>query len=281
MMLDMDAVRLFVLAVDFGGLTRAAEVAGTVQPVVSNKIRSLETKLGRKLLERSPRFLRLTQDGAIFLDRARALLLAHDMAAQVSVPPNVKFTIGISDHALGMELEPVLQRIMSVLPLGAMLEVRSDLSRPLRAAFEAGQFDAVIVRREAGGTEGEILGKDKLGWRGINGFELPRGIPVPLATLGLACGVRGAAVKVLQDTGRSWREAFIGGSCSVLLSAVRAGIGIAPMGDAGCGGTPDVGPSLGLPKLPTSEIVLFGRSGSPLRSEIMRALSAGVRATLN
>jgi hypothetical protein len=73
---------------------------------------------------------------------------------------------------------------------------------------------------------------------------------------------------------------FVGGSCSVLLAAVRAGLGIAPMGEAGCAGTPDVGPILGLPKLPVSEIVLFGRAGTPLKSEVLRALSAGVRSAL-
>jgi hypothetical protein len=52
------------------------------------------------------------------------------------------------------------------------------------------------------------------------------------------------------------------------------------MGEAGCAGTPDVGPILGLPKLPVSEIVLFGRSGTPLKSEVLRALSASVRSAL-
>jgi DNA-binding transcriptional LysR family regulator len=35
MVLDLESVRLFVLAAEFGNLTRAAEAAGTVQPVVS------------------------------------------------------------------------------------------------------------------------------------------------------------------------------------------------------------------------------------------------------
>jgi len=279
-MLDLEAVRLFTLAVDCGGLTRAAEAAGTVQPVVSQKIKALETKLGRKLLERSPRFVRLTEDGADFLSRARALLAAHDAAIQIAPAPNMKFSVGLSDHALGLELEPLLRRIISILPNGATLEVRSDLSRPLRSAFEAGEFDAVIVRREAGGNDGEILGKDRLGWRGSPNFVLPTGASVPLATLGATCGVRGAAVKALEDAGRPWREAFVGGSCAVLLAAVRAGVGIAPMGESGSGGAPDLGPIFGLPKLPVSEIVLFGRSGDRLRAEVIRAISTGLRSTL-
>jgi len=41
-MLDLESVRLFVLVVDFGNLTRAAQAAGTVQPVVSQRLRALE-----------------------------------------------------------------------------------------------------------------------------------------------------------------------------------------------------------------------------------------------
>jgi DNA-binding transcriptional LysR family regulator len=80
MMLDLEDVRLFVLVADHGNLTRAAEAAGTVQPVVSQRIKKLETALGRKLLDRSPRLVRLTAAGTDFLERSRALLIAHDAA---------------------------------------------------------------------------------------------------------------------------------------------------------------------------------------------------------
>ena len=41
-MLDLESVRLFVLALEFGNLTRAAEAAGTVQPAVSARLKALE-----------------------------------------------------------------------------------------------------------------------------------------------------------------------------------------------------------------------------------------------
>ena len=54
-MLDLASVRLFVLAAELGNLTRAAEAAGTVQPVVSARLKGLEAALGRKLLARKIR----------------------------------------------------------------------------------------------------------------------------------------------------------------------------------------------------------------------------------
>ena len=85
--------------------------------------------------------------------------------------------------------------------------------------------------------------------------------PVPLATLGPPCGVRAMAIRQLEAARRPWREAFVGGSCAALLAGVRAGLGVAPMGRVASGAMPDHGPRLGLPALPSSEIVLFARAG--------------------
>jgi len=282
MMLDLDSVRLFVLTVEFGGLTRAAEAAGTVQPVVSQRIKALEAQLGRRLLDRSPRFVRPTVDGVAFLGRARALLAAHDAALHLAAEPEIYFRVGVSDHALGVGLEAVLHRLRAALPGGAVvLEVRSGLSHSLRAAFDAGDLDAAILRRETGGPDGEVLGTDPLGWRGSGDQQLQGGTPVPLATLGPPCGVHAAALRALEHARLPWRETFIAGSCAALLAGARAGLGVAPMGRASSGGAPDIGPALGLPALPASEIVLLARSGSPATAAALRALAAGVRAAIS
>ncbi|MFC7665209.1 LysR family transcriptional regulator [Methylorubrum suomiense] len=149
-MLDLASVRLFILAVEFGNLTRAAEAAGTVQPVVSARIKGLEAALGRKLLERTPRFVRPTEDGLSFLAKARALLAAHDDAMRFDDAPTVRFVIGASDHALGTGLEHVIRHVRAALPLRSAVELRLGLSQQVRTAFDEGELDAVIIRREAG-----------------------------------------------------------------------------------------------------------------------------------
>jgi DNA-binding transcriptional LysR family regulator len=276
-MLDLASVRLFLLAVRFGNLTRAAEAAGTVQPVVSQRLKQLEDRLGRRLLERSPRRVRLTPEGEAFLPRAEALLAAHD-AALVAEVPRLRFTVGVSDHATGLALEPVLRRVRAALPVEAELEIRVGLSHAMRAAWEAGACDACILRREAGGQDGEVLGTDPLGWRAAEASGAAA--PVPLALLPAPCGVRAAALRALEAARLPWREAFSAGSCAALLAGVRAGLGIAPMGRLAAGDMPDRGPELGLPALPPSEIVLLGRAGTPLAAAALRALAAGMRASL-
>ncbi|ONG43409.1 LuxR family transcriptional regulator [Pseudoroseomonas deserti] len=279
-MLDLGSVRLFILAVEFGNLTRAAEAAGTVQPVVSARLKALEAALGRRLLERSPRFVRPTADGLAFLERARALMAAHDAAARFGDAAPLRFAIGASDHALGAGLEAVIRQVRAALPAGSALALRLGLSQPIRAAFEAGELDAVILRREAGGAGGEVLGQDPLGWRAPEAAAFAPGAPLPLVTLGPPCGVHAVALRRLEAARQPWREAFRGGSCSVLLAAVRAGLGVAPMGAVASGRLEDAGPRLGLPPLPPSEIVMLARAASPAAGAAGRALEAAVRAML-
>ena len=75
--LDLEAVQAFVLTADLKSFTRAAEAMDTTQSAVSLKIKRLEEGLGRKLLERTPRLVRLSADGSAFLEPARHLVAAH------------------------------------------------------------------------------------------------------------------------------------------------------------------------------------------------------------
>lgn len=61
--LDIEAVQAFVLTSDLQSFTRAAEAMHTTQSAVSIKVRRLEEVLGKRLLERTPRSVRLSPDG--------------------------------------------------------------------------------------------------------------------------------------------------------------------------------------------------------------------------
>ena len=99
--LDIATIKAFLLVADLQSFTRAAEALGTTQAAVSLKLQRLEALLGKRLVERSPRAVRLTADGAAFLDRARALMEAHDSALSGDAPAAQSLSLGISDHAAG------------------------------------------------------------------------------------------------------------------------------------------------------------------------------------
>ncbi|GGF11602.1 LysR family transcriptional regulator [Aliidongia dinghuensis] len=278
-MLDLESVRLFVLAVEYGNLTRAAEAAGTVQPVVSQRIKALEARLGRKLLDRSPRFVRLTDAGGLFLNHARTLLAAHDAALMdegVEIP---SVTLGISDHVLGTSLHEVLRSLRFGLPARTRLTVRLGLSHEMRELFDRREVDLAIIRRDGGGGDGEVLGEDGLDWYG-DASEPSRGDALPLVLLPSPCGVRATAISAVEKSGLHWREAFTGGSCLALAAAVDAGAGVAPLGRLTAMGLTPFRKRDALPELPKSRIVMLARTPEAHHSRAANALAAGVRKLL-
>jgi DNA-binding transcriptional LysR family regulator len=279
MMLDLESVRLFVLAAEYGNLTRAAEAGGTVQPVVSQRIKALEGVIGRKLLDRSPRFVRLTDTGARFLERARQLLAAHDAALALENDEPLPIALGVSDHALGTSFDAVLRRLRTVLPPHASITVRLGQSREIRTLFENGDIELAVLRREGNSPEGEVLGEDPLEWRAPPDWTMPKG-PIPLVTLPPPCGVRAVALKALDRAGLPWREAFVGGSCLALAAAVRAGLGVAPLGRLVSSNLPEATAVRDLPPLPSSQIVMLARTPGAALAAAARALAASVRDML-
>lgn len=71
--LDVDAVQAFVTIANLQSFTRAAEALGTTQGAISVKLKRLEDRLGHKLIERTPRMVRLSAQGALFVDLALRL----------------------------------------------------------------------------------------------------------------------------------------------------------------------------------------------------------------
>ena len=73
-------MRVFRAVAECGGFTAAAQQLGVSQPLVSQTLSSLEERLGVRLLHRSTRSQRLTQEGEAYLVSCRRLLDEIDFA---------------------------------------------------------------------------------------------------------------------------------------------------------------------------------------------------------
>jgi len=277
--LDISTVQAFLLVAELQSFTRAAEALGTTQAAVSMKLQRLEAVVGKRLVERSPRAVKLTAEGAAFLDRARALMQAHDHALSGELPVRQQLSLGISDHVAGAELVPLLERLHAVssqLTLGVTI----GFSRDLLDAYDSGELDAVIVRREAGRRGGEKLAEDEFGWFASPRLKWRRGERLPLATLAPPCGVRAIAVRALERAGVEWSEVFVGGGVTAVVAATLAGLAVAPLARRiAPPGTVDIGSTHGLPRIGTSKVMLHSKVGDLAKLAALRTLAATFRST--
>lgn len=278
--LDMESVQAFVLVSDFFSFTRAAEALDTSQSAISLKIKRLEDGLGHRLFERTPRRVRLTAAGQLFLERARTLISAHNDALAAFATERRRLVVGISDHAVGAELPRLLQRVKRAEP-GLLLEMRVGSSRDLLAAFDDGALDAVIVmEHDSGRRGGEVVHAEEFGWMAARDFVHRPGDPIPLAAQSDYCIMRSMGVAALDDAGIPWTEVFVGGGVGTIAAAVSAGIAIAVLSRrVAPPGSVDVGPPLGLPVLAPRDLVVYASLSDPAARQSLKTLIAAIRST--
>jgi DNA-binding transcriptional LysR family regulator len=280
--LDLDAVKAFVLTADLQSFTRAAEALDSTQSAISLKLRRLEAQLGRRLLERTPRQVRLSAEGALFLVSARDLVGAHDRAVASFSVEQRRLVIGISHQIVGSEL-PSLLRYMNEHDPHLLIELRVAGSREVMQAYDEGRLDAALVLQpEDKHCRGEKLFNESFAWIAAADW-LPRaGQPLPLSTQGEACSIRATAVRTLDQAGIAWTEVFIGKGAAVVGAAAAAGIAIAVLARRSApAGTVDIGKALALPVLPTQEVVLYSALNDSRSRSALRTLGAAFKGFAN
>jgi DNA-binding transcriptional LysR family regulator len=67
-----------VAVAEDGHIPRAAERLGMQQPLLSQRIKAIETELDVKLFRRKARGVELTEAGRVFFDRARAMIAQYE-----------------------------------------------------------------------------------------------------------------------------------------------------------------------------------------------------------
>ncbi len=227
--LDLDLVRTFVTIAGTRNFTRAAEIMRRQQSTISLQMQRLETALDQKLIERTPRSVRLTSEGETFLGYARRLLdLNDEVVARVNEPQMQGIVrIGTPEDFATRHLPEVLARFTQAYPAVA-LEVTCDLTLNLLERFRKDAFDLALIKRERATSElgGIRVWREPLVWvTADRDFWSVKG-PLPLVVSPRPCVYRKRATEALDKAHRAWRIAYTCGSLAGSLAAVKAGLGI-------------------------------------------------------
>ncbi|WP_216827713.1 LysR family transcriptional regulator [Alkalihalobacterium elongatum] len=80
--MSIDNLRIYVTVVEQKNFSRAAKLLNVSQPNVSLHIRNLENEFGATLLHRSPKQVKVTEEGKILYVKAKQMLSLYDEAKQ-------------------------------------------------------------------------------------------------------------------------------------------------------------------------------------------------------
>lgn len=277
--LDLDLLRAFAAVADAKSFSRASERLLRNQSTVSLQIKRLEDAVGHRLLNRTPRSVRLTAEGETMLSHAHQMLELNDRAVARLNEPSMVGTVrfGTPEDFATHHLPNVLARFAEAYP-AVSLEVTCDLTLNLLEKFRKQAFDVILIKREPViEKRGVRVWREPLIWI-VGPREVPAAPePIPLVVSPEPCVYRKRATAALGRAGRTWRIAYTCTSLAGSLAAVRAGLGVSVLPkDMVPDGLRivDGGP---LPPLHDTEIALLARPGlsrpaERLKDHIIRSL---------
>ncbi|QDQ26147.1 LysR family transcriptional regulator [Chitinimonas arctica] len=138
--MELRHLRYFVAVAEEMNFTRAAERLHIGQPPLSQQIQALEAELGVQLFSRGKRKIALTDAGALFLTRARAILAAAvaagEEARRVAQGEEGELRIGFTST---LPLTPILPAIVQ-----DYRRLSPKVRLHLREMYTADQFDGLL-----------------------------------------------------------------------------------------------------------------------------------------
>lgn len=224
--LDLSLIRTFVAVADHGSMTAAANLLFMTQGAVSQQIKRLEDVLGRQLLIRKPRQLELSQQGEVFLAKARQLLQLNDeiWADTVDGPVRGHLRLGAPPDLI-ISLAPAMKAFCEAYPQ-VELSLSCAPSPELDEAIDQGRLDVAVVEYLASNTRGTVIRIEPLVWVGSPSSEVWKTRPLPLSLVDERCAFRPLVLGALAKAGIAWRTVFENGSFEATASTVRVGLAV-------------------------------------------------------
>lgn len=225
--LDPRLLRAFVAIADAGSFTAAADRLHMTQSTMSQQIARLEEAIGRELVDRAARPVRLTVTGERLLGHARRIL-----ALQTEALTLVAETSGTTSVRIGMPDDiatPEMARAFAAFTKRhkeARLDVTTGLRADLNRRYRAGELDIVVLKEDTPSGDSWASFMEPIAWFTAMDAAPDLPDPTPLVTFPPGGLYRDAMSERLERERRRWYVAFTSASLRNVLMAVEAGLGL-------------------------------------------------------
>lgn len=157
-MIELRRLQAFVVVVEEGHITRAAERLGVQQPPLSRLLQGLEAQLGCRLLTRLPRGVVPTSAGLALVEEARAVLAraasVEDAVRRAARGEAGRLAVGFTSSAALHPFVPATIRQFRDLAPGVSLDLDEAGTAELVEAVLGGRLDAAFVRSPVAAVAG-------------------------------------------------------------------------------------------------------------------------------
>lgn len=226
-MLDPRLLRAFVAIADAGSFTAAADRLHMTQSTMSQQIARLEEAIGRELVDRAARPVRLTVTGERLLGHARRILSLQSEALSL-----VAETSGTTSVRIGMPDDiatPEMARVFAAFTKRhkeARLDVTTGLRSDLTRRYRSGELDIVVLKEDTPSSDSLASFEEPIAWFTATNADSALPDPVSLVTFPSGGLYRDAMFERLERERRRWYVAFTSASLRNVLMAVEAGLGL-------------------------------------------------------
>ncbi|WP_115718459.1 LysR family transcriptional regulator [Gallaecimonas mangrovi] len=152
----LQSMRAFARVVETGGFSRAAQSLQMPNASLSKAIKSLETRLGVKLLERSTRRVSVTQDGLAYYHRTKHLLAELDeiesTLGRTNANPKGRLRVNTGGAVASTLLMPALPDFYRLYP-----DIQVDLGVTDRTVDVIGENVDCAIRNSA--NDGALIAR--------------------------------------------------------------------------------------------------------------------------
>lgn len=249
-MFDWNDLRYLLAVADAGSTLKAAQALGANQTTVARRIAALEGALGQKLFERQRSGYRLTEAGAAFAEKARAMEAAaravetEAQRRQRDLTGTVRLTC--NELAGDVTLPPMLARLRRDYP---NIRIEVEHSQELR---DLARGEADIAIRVSKSLKGDALIARKLipeHWGPVcsRAYAESEGMPTSPADLPAHRFIGGGGAYIWSMT-KAWMQRHAPevevdthyDNSTGMLAALRAGLGVGMMNQFIAAGEPDL-----------------------------------------